>query len=310
MDAQHNRQSNVILITGALGFTGIHACRHFADLGWRVAALVRKIPASLPSGLPENMDIYSCDLLDKEKLKRVVKQISPDYVLHLGGKNSVPESWEHPLLYLETNVMSTLYLLDALRPLVHTRVVIVGSRVTLEMRGNYGEIHPYCLSKSLQEQAALQWRELFGQHIVIAEPSNLVGPGPSTGFCALLAHYMVSCDMADSVSQPFHISSRVTKRDFLDVRDAVRAYAVLLQKGDPGSIYPVCSGKQSTLETMAVMMMQQAGRNYTIEYGNQPENTDHPESPPEALNRLGWEPHVTLRESIKDVVTYFRMKGV
>lgn len=100
----------VIVITGAAGYTGMHACRHFAKLGWEVAALTRtadSVPELIllahddENSSPEAetrscITPYVCDLLDKKRLGEVIRQIAPDYVLHLGGKNSVPESWQSP----------------------------------------------------------------------------------------------------------------------------------------------------------------------------------------------------------------------
>lgn len=143
----------VIVITGAAGYTGMHACRHFAKLGWEVAALTRTVASvselillarddenNSPEAETRNcITPYVCDLLDKKRLGEVIRQIAPDYVLHLGGKNSVPESWQSPLLYMESNVLSTLYLLDVLRPFPKARIVVAGSRLKTALQAPY---HP------------------------------------------------------------------------------------------------------------------------------------------------------------------------
>lgn len=90
----------VIAITGAAGYTGMHACRYFAKLGWEVAALTRTAASatkltsqtendgdfSLEAGTRGCITPYVCDLLDKKRLGEVIRHIAPDYVLHLGGK--------------------------------------------------------------------------------------------------------------------------------------------------------------------------------------------------------------------------------
>ncbi|MEI0737902.1 NAD-dependent epimerase/dehydratase family protein [Paenibacillus sp. JTLBN-2024] len=149
MDERASLRKRVIMITGASGFTGGHACRYFAGLGMRVAGIVRQTQA-LPA--IEGVRYYTCDLMDKQKLDELARKIAPDYVLHLGGKNSVPESWADPLLYMETNVLPTLYLLNALRPFPACRVLIAGTKAVFSLTPPYRPPHPYSLSKACRRR--------------------------------------------------------------------------------------------------------------------------------------------------------------
>ncbi|MGN7360058.1 NAD-dependent epimerase/dehydratase family protein [Paenibacillus sp. SAF-054] len=304
MDERASFRKHVILITGASGFTGGHACRYFAGQGMQVAAIVRNVPQG-PA--PEGITYYTCDLLNKQELEQVVQSVAPDYVLHLGGKNSVPESWESPLLYLETNVLPTIYLLNSLRPLPACRIVIAGSMAVFPLTPPFEPPHPYSLSKSLQKAAALSWNALFGQSVILAEPSNLIGPGPSTGFCALLARHIAACEQ-EGKTAAFNVSSRKARRDFLDVRDAVRAYDLLLKRGTPGRTVIVRSGVQHTLEDIAVKMMAIAGSQAPLEWGDAPEAAvmTEAQAPEEGMAGLGWQPEIPLETSLRDVLRHFR----
>ncbi|WP_068500430.1 NAD-dependent epimerase/dehydratase family protein [Paenibacillus kribbensis] len=303
MDAIIPDSKKTILITGASGFTGRHACQYFVEQGLQVAAFVRRVDDTLPQGI----ETYLGDLLDKERLREVLECAAPDYVLHLGGKNSVPDSWEQPLLYMQTNILSTLYLLDALRMFPACRTVIVGSRLSFELTVPYRPSHPYSLSKSLQKAAALSWQELFGQQVILAEPSNLIGPGPSTGFCALLARYIVRCERGEE-SHSFTVSSRSKKRDFLDVRDAIRAYDLLLRQGEPGEIYQVCSGTETGLGNVADKLLSFAKETVSVEWGSEPLTLlEKPLSyQADQLEKWGWKPQIPLTASLYDIVQYFR----
>ncbi|MEF2967943.1 NAD(P)-dependent oxidoreductase [Paenibacillus sp. M1] len=297
-------RGKVILITGAGGFTGVHACRYFSSIGMRVAAVVRDASSDREVS---GAKYHSCDLLAPEQVKAVVKEIAPDYVLHLGGKNSVPESWDNPLLYMESNVLSLLYLLDALRAFPACRALIVGSRLSFRPGASfYRPHHPYGLSKSLQKIAALSWKELFGQDVMLAEPSNLIGPGRSTGFCSLLGRRIVREERGEGDS-PFRVSSRDERRDFLDVRDAVRAYGFLLAKGNCGEVYQVCSGEEQTLEEVTMTMLQLAGSNLPVEWGeNRSADSVVDCLKPEFLTGIGWAPRIPLKSSLEDVIRYYR----
>ncbi|OBA02840.1 nucleoside-diphosphate sugar epimerase [Paenibacillus polymyxa] len=314
----------VIVITGAAGYTGMHACRHFASLGWEVAALTRTVASASEltfrsgndgNSTPETDTLgcitpYVCDLLDKKRLGEVIREIAPDYVLHLGGKNSVPESWQSPLLYMESNVLSTLYLLDVLRPFPQARIVVAGSRLKTTLQAPYHPTHPYSLSKSIQEAVALSWGALFEQSVMLAEPCNLIGPGPSTGFCALLAGYIVRIERMKehSVTEaaPFRVSSRHAQRDFLDVRDAVRAYGVLLEKGVPGRIYSVCTGRIVELGDIVERMIAMSKIFIPIQWGDMAESVSTRAYRAQELEEMGWKPTIQLGQSLEDMIQYRR----
>lgn len=306
MDARKDSLQRIILITGASGFTGSHACRYFAGQGMQVAAMVRHIREEDKIG---DVQYYTCDLLDKKGIEELVGTIEPDYVLHLAGKNSVPESWAEPLLYMETNVLPTLYLLNALRPHPSCRILIVGSRLASPLYPPFRPTHPYGLSKSLQKAAALSWKELFGQAIVLAEPSNLIGPGPSMGFCSLLAQHISAWEHRVE-AEAFRISSRIIRRDFLDVRDAVIAYGVLLEQGLPGEIYSVRSGKEYTLGEIIDLYMDIFGKSFPIEWSEgENSNQESSENTVPRMKGLDWEPSIPIRTSLTDVLEYFRTCG-
>lgn len=293
-----------VIVTGAGGFTGRHACRRLAEKGYNVAAILRH---------PDNtqkisgVNYYTCDLTDPEQIRNVIAKVEPTYCLHLAGRNAVSESWEQPVMYMQTNVMATIYLLDALRECGTKRIVIAGSRLKFDLLPPLQPTHPYGLSKSVQEIVALAWGELFQLKIVIAEPSNLIGPGPSTGFCSLLAGYIVHKERRDDVA-PFHLSSTKVKRDFLDVRDAVDAYEILLTSGNGGQIYQVCSGIERRLGDVVDFMSQLTSATLDIRVGDVSHASQSVGSPifTEELKQLGWEPKRSWEESLTEIMDYHR----
>jgi GDP-4-dehydro-6-deoxy-D-mannose reductase len=306
MDALSHVRKRVILITGASGFTGSHACRYFAGLGMQVAAVVRQVK---PADTVEGVKYYHSDLRDRERLEELVQTVSPDYVLHLGGKNSVPESWEDPVTFMETNVLFTLYLLNALRPFPSCRILVAGSMTVFPLAAPFRPPHPYGLSKSLQQAAAVSWSVLYKQSVIVAEPSNLIGPGPSTGFCALLGRYIADWEQGTAAAA-FRVSSRSVRRDFLDVRDVVKAYGYLLEHGDPGGMYPIRSGRYVSLGEIADLFFEIAGGKPPVEWGDS-DDWVKAEAQEEAEPKLaGWKPSISLRTSLQDVLQYYRgLKG-
>lgn len=301
----------VVLVTGAGGFTGRHASRRLAARGYKVFALVRS-----EAGLPvmEGVEYLICDLTDKAGVKRIIDRTRPQFVLHLGGKNSVPDSWSEPLLYIESNLMTTLYLLDALQAfgLEDTRVLVAGSRLKFGLERPLHPTHPYGLSKSLQEAAAMAWGKLYRLGVMIAEPGNLIGAGLSTGICSLLARHIVRLERGES-PPPFFLSSGEARRDFLDVRDAVDAYEILLRKGEIGEVYPVCSGREKSLAELAedfAKLTKVADLHIQIGSPSGGESLVSAEPLlPEALGALGWRACMAWEQSLQEVLDYFRKEG-
>ncbi|NQX45771.1 NAD-dependent epimerase/dehydratase family protein [Paenibacillus tritici] len=320
-----------LLITGAAGFTGRHAVAYFAAGGAEVTAVVRSKTAE--SGIfPAGVRRYVCDLGDRKAVAAMIEAVKPDLVLHLAGKNSVPESWRDPLLYMETNVMATLYLLEALRFQPASRILVAGSRLKYRP-GTEEPPHPYSLSKTLEELVSLAWGTLFKQPVLMAEPSNLIGPGPSTGFCSLLARHIVRSEEAASAGEAppaaFRLSSRHTLRDFLDVRDAVRAYGFILDSGETGKVYRIDSGAQRELGDIAAKLLAHAAAPVMMDWG--PDQEQHsrgkdspasavpvkppfesagkevpPVEPEDYAAIPGWKPEIGLDRSLADIIGYTR----
>lgn len=304
-----------ILITGSTGFTGLHACAYFVRQGCTVIAAGRNNQAL---GAIQGVIPAICHLEDREQVDHLIKGHLPDYILHLAGKNSASESWKQPASYMESNVMATIYLLEALRQhCPDSRMVMVGSRLSVDpAKGAAAVPHPYSLSKTFASWSAAAWHGMYNQHIVLAEPSNLIGPGESAGFCTLLARYIAGYESGRDLPL-FRISSRYESRDFLDVRDAVAAYGILLTEGTPGMTYPISSGTEHTLGELAETLLKTTQVAVPIDWG--PESASLSldslnkgtggQQGAELLKALGWHPQYHLERSLADIMDDARIKA-
>lgn len=323
-----------ILITGASGFTGRHACKHFASIGYEVVAVVRR-PGSLEQDLVREV---VCNLAHQAQVQLLLMKERPQLLLHLAGLNAVADSWAEPLAYMTGNVMSTLYLIDSLRELgLHScRVLVAGSMLgpRFQEDDQPQPLHPYSLSKTVQTLVARAWGHLFRLPVMIAQPSNLIGPGRSNGLCGLigahLAHLEVSAagagtDSLELAPAPFRLSSLTEARDFIDVRDAVHAYEHILHLGEPGHVYPIGSGRLRSLgETAAcfesrvaapvrwligadaqkpVSLVQEMDDGLIID-PPLPEKQSSVNTVP--MQTLGWYPSIPFEQSVEDILDYFR----
>jgi len=292
-----------LLITGASGFTGYHACEYFSKLGLDIIAITKK-----RNFCYKKVKTVQCDLFNKEGVKDLIKQIKPDYVLHLAGQNAVGRSWEDPLDSLEVNAMGTAYLIEALRQEAPAcKTVIVSSALQFNPTSISTFNHPYGLSKTIQSVFSQFWAFLYNMHIVIAKPSNLIGPGFSTGVCSIFAQRIVNMER-EKEEKFLNVSNLNNRLDFLDVRDAVRAYDFLLTKGKSGDIYDVSSGKSRSLEEIINIFRKTTTIQFQTKVNDQSPLINHVDLYPLPLIELGWQPTIPLETTIKDIVDFYRQQ--
>lgn len=296
--------TKTILITGASGFTGIHACKHFAGEGYLVYGTTR-------NGHHECTDstkLIVCDLANEQEVDNLISACKPDYLLHLAGQNHVGVSWENPVQTLEINAMSTAYLLQAVAKFKpDCKVLIVGSALQIDPQNISTIPHPYSLSKTLQTMIALSWAKLYKIDIMVAKPSNLIGPGNSNGVCAIFIKNILSA--AEKGTTPvINVQNIAATRDFIDVRDAVSAYEFILQKGSRMEVYDITTGVCHSLDTVLEHLQHITGINLEIEAASSDTSDIFPEIQPEKLKALGWEQKRTLHASLADMIEYYQNK--
>ncbi|MGE7760007.1 NAD-dependent epimerase/dehydratase family protein [Peribacillus sp. NPDC097895] len=294
-------QRSKLIITGASGFTGQHACEHFLKSGYDITAVSRK-----KMNIEGKIQAECCDLTNRNDVNNLIKRAKPQYLLHLAGQNHVGESWSEPVSTLEANAMSTAYLIDAIRKESPTcKIVIVGSALQIDPSSISSIPHPYSLSKTLQVLIAQSWAVLYKLDIIIAKPSNLIGPGISNGVCSIFAQKIANMEK-NGTEKVLEVDNPNVQRDFLDVRDAVRAYDLLLKRGKPGETYDVASGNNRSLgeiiegfravTTDEIKVKSQ--RNDLIENSRA--------IAPIKLMNLGWKPSIPLESSLMDILAFHR----
>ncbi|HWF15953.1 MAG TPA: GDP-mannose 4,6-dehydratase [Acidimicrobiales bacterium] len=286
------------LITGGKGFVGQWLAAHLKDHGDEVAVI----------------DLET-DVADGTAVRRVLHDVAPDAVYHLAAMTHVGESWEDPSQVLRVNVLGTAEVLAAARTRPQARVLVVSSAevygvVTAEQLP-LGEstptapASPYAASKLAAEAVALQaWRG-YRQPVIVVRPFNHIGPGQSPNFFVpALAKRIVEARRSGAGS--LRVGTLTTRRDFTDVRDVVAAYRLLIEKGAPGEVYNVCSGRDVAMSDVAAQLLALAGADLTLE--TDPElvrPVDVPVLRGDA-GRLhaatGWRPSIPLATTLADVL--------
>lgn len=293
-----------VLVTGASGFSGRHVCRTLAAAGCDVAAVVSPRSAGKAAGGIEGASVaHVCDLTDREAVQTLWRSAAPDAIVHLAGQNAVNASWMAPDATLAANLMSTAFLLEGARSRPGCRILVVGSMLRGAEDGLSDSLHPYGFSKTVQVAAALAWHRWYGLSVVVAEPSNLIGPGGSLGLCGKIAAWAAGAERPTPGArvEPFQLSSLEERRDFLDVRDAADAYATLLLKGEPGTAYALESGTLRTLREVKEAFDRAAAAPLPWQIGQSSAPSPAPRDA-SAVRALGWRPRIPFERSIADAL--------
>ena len=287
------------LITGGKGFVGQWLSAHLKDRGDDVAII----------------DLET-DVADGAAVRRVMSDVRPDAVYHLAAMTHVGDSWEHPSQVLRVNVLGTAEILAAARAIPELpRVLDVSSaevygvvgtdQLPLDEHTATLPASPYAASKLAAEAVALQaWRG-YGQPVMVVRPFNHIGPGQSPNFFVpALAKRIVEARRAGAGSLP--VGTLTTRRDFTDVRDVVVAYRRLIEAGEPGGVYNVCSGRDVAMAEVARDLLRLAGAD--LELVTDPalvRPVDVPRLRGDATllrETTGWLPVIPLATTLADVL--------
>jgi GDP-4-dehydro-6-deoxy-D-mannose reductase len=241
-----NDRSQIVLVTGAAGFAGSHLVEYLAGRG-EVTGWTRSDP---PAEIASLARWTRVDLLDRERVRKEIRALRPTAVYHCAGAAHVADSWQDTALPLASNVLTTHYLLDSLRRAGGAcRVVIPGSATVyaasaspLHEDSALAPASPYALSKLAQEQLGRRGLTEDGIDVIVTRAFNHTGPRQSPAFAVAGMARQIAHIERGGVDPVIRVGNLDTQRDLTDVRDTVRAYALLMERGVPGTIYNVASG--------------------------------------------------------------------
>ncbi|MFZ2656387.1 MAG: GDP-mannose 4,6-dehydratase [Victivallales bacterium] len=264
---------------------------------------------------------YVNDILDTDGLNKIFKKVKPDVIYHLAG---IIKS-DNPLNLYEANVKGTLSLFEAIVSLgLKPKVFIPGSSAVYgkdEKNRKLVELSPlvpctsYGTSKLLQEEVAQYYSRTYSIPVYIARTFNIIGPGNSINLaCSEFARQIALAEK--SGKKELHTGTLSNRRDFIDIRDAVNAYYLIVNRGKAGNIYNVCSGKCMAVKECLDILIKHADFKMNIITDKiKIQKNDLPiqvGSPEKIYRETGWESEISVDESLKDCLEYWRndIKGI
>jgi GDP-4-dehydro-6-deoxy-D-mannose reductase len=308
-----------ILVTGARGFAGTHLLAELARSGTREITAAGLGEEDDPPAEPGSPGIrwMSLDVTSAESVRRVVRESRPAQIYHLAGQASVGESFQEPLRTWEVNATGTLRMLEVLREegfggsrLLLTSSAEVYGNVPVEEQPIADDrpvepLTPYGASKAAAEIAARQYARAGMVDVVIARSFNQIGPGQDERFVLpSLARQLARMGRGDA-EPVLHVGNLDVRRDFLDVRDGVRGYVRIMERGESGQSYNVAAGASRSLREVVGRLVELSGVNARLEVdADRVRPVDIPEligdSAP--LRGLGWEPEYPLDATLGDLL--------
>jgi GDP-4-dehydro-6-deoxy-D-mannose reductase len=293
------------LVTGASGFVGRHLVTHLTASGDIVHTSDR--------------DIDGIDITDADQVLALFEEVRPDVVYHLAGWADVGGSWKAPVEAFRANAEGTLNVLSAATDTGVERVLAVSSadvygivtpnELPLTEDSPLRPASPYAASKVAADYLGLQaW---LGRHLPVlrVRAFNHLGPGQTDKFVAPALASRVARAERDG-GEVLTVGDLSARRDFTDVRDVVRAYRLLVEHGEPGEVYNVCSGVDLAVADLAEQLVSQSRVPLRLEVD---ESLLRPVELPVlrgSHDRLtaatGWEPEIPIGQTLTDLLEDWR----
>ena len=314
-----------ILITGISGFVGLHLAEHlladhpevelFGLRRWR--SEMPAVPALAPA-----VGILEGDLLDAPSLVRALQTSRPDVIFHLAASSSVAGSWDTPAEMMQVNTLGTLHLLDAVRQLnLDARVVlacsaeaygvVAESELPIKEDQPFRPVSPYAVSKAAVDLLGYQYSQAFGLHTVRMRLFNLCGPRQSARFVISSLARQIAGIEAGLFPPRVVVGNLDVRRDFVDVRDAARAYWLAGTQGVRGEAYNVATGRSHSIREVLDQLRALADTSVEVAFDAsrlRPAELQVLEGDATRFRKAtGWRPEIAFNQTLADTLAWWRV---
>lgn len=314
-----------VLITGISGFAGSHLAEYFLAEGKHeiFGTIKWRSDRQNISHIQDRIHLFECDIKDAFAMKTIITEIKPEQIFHLAAQSYVSFSWRAPQETLITNIIGELNLFEAVRqvkidPLIHIAGsseeygMVVPEELPITEANALRPLSPYGVSKVTQDLLGYQYFKSYGMKIIRTRAFNHTGPRRGTVFATSnFAKQIVEIEK-NKRDPVIYVGNLEAVRDFTDVRDVVRAYALTLERGDPGEVYNIASGKGIKIRDMLDMLVALSNADLKIEQDPTRLRPSDVElligSSEKFQKKTGWKPEIPFDKTMKDLLDYWREK--
>jgi GDP-4-dehydro-6-deoxy-D-mannose reductase len=288
------------LIIGVGGFVGDYLAERLLLDGFDVSAT--KLPDEKYTR--KNVTVFNLDILNADEFSDVLSTAYPDVIFHLAAQSSVALSWKNPQLTIDINIKGTVNLLEAVKCSgLSPRIILVGSGE------EYNLANIYAITKATQNMLGSLYVKSYNMDIIMVRAYNHIGSRQTeqfvvSGFCKQVA------EIEAGLKEPcIYVGNLSAKRDFTDVRDVVNAYSLISQHGKSGETYDIGSGKAVEIREILDFILELSDADIQVitdEKKLRPIDIPVIEADITKIRSLGWQPTIELRQSLTDILEYWR----
>lgn len=309
------------LITGCSGFIGSHLAELLIKKNLEVYGTTYRGDTTNIVNIKDEIKLFKIDITRKEDVQKLIHEIEPDYVFHLAAQSLVTVSWNDPERTLKTNMLGTLFLLDAIRkesidPIIEVACSsaeygkINNNRLPMTEDENFKPTSVYAISKIACDILSELYSKVYKMKIIRARLFSISGPRKVSDFISDFAKGIV--EVEKNITDQLSVGELSYVRDVTDVRDAVKALWILAQKGKTGDVYNICSGKGYKIKDVLNILLSISNKKIKVRE-KAPEklrliDDDIFVGDNSRIKELGWEPKIRMEQTLRDTLEYWRHK--
>ena len=314
-----------VLITGITGFVGSHMAEYALFKGAQVFGSNRwRSKTENIEHLRSKVTFIESDLRDVSSVRALLEISVPDYVVHLAAQSFVGVSWHAPAETLTTNIISQVNLLEALRGLkMSPRFLAAGSseeyglvledELPIRETNPLRPLSPYAVSKVTQDMMAYQYFKSYGLPIIRTRAFNHEGPRRGDVFVTSNFARQVAEIEAGMREPVVYVGDLTPRRDYSDVRDIVRGYWLLLERGEPGEVYNLCSGRTWSIQAVLDFVLSLSTvKGITVKTDParlRPSDVMILEGDPGKVHKAtGWKVEIPFEQTLTELLDYWRQR--
>jgi GDP-4-dehydro-6-deoxy-D-mannose reductase len=287
-----------VLVTGVGGFVGSHLATRLAGAGHRVwGSYLRQAPEL------EGMELLDVDVLHRAAVERAIEASRPEADVQLAGLSHVGASWNDMATYFQVNVLGAENVLEAAagrRILVASSAEVYGavpeSGQPIPESSPLAPASPYAMSKAALERLARP------RGALVVRSFNTIGPGQAPDFALPTFARQLAAIRRGRQEPVLRVGNLAARRDFVAVDDVAAAYALLLERGEPGEVLNLGTGRAMSIEEALHRLIVVSGVKARIEVDPQrfrPADVPLLRADSGRLRALGWEPRIDVEEALR-----------
>jgi GDP-4-dehydro-6-deoxy-D-mannose reductase len=304
--------AGVPLVTGASGFAGGYLVARLLSRGGPVSAWAHH--SGTQPAAADGVTWRAVDLLDRAAVREAVAATRPSVIYHCAGFADVHDAWRATARALRVNAIGTHHLLEAVRETsLSCRVLVTGSAMVyrpstepLTEDSPIGPSSPYGVSKLAQEMTA----DASPLPVLMVRPFNHAGPRQSPAYATSAFAQQVAEIEAGWRQAILRVGNLDARRDITDVRDTVRAYEALAERGRPHVPYNVCSGRARSMRELLDILLSLSRVRVRVEVDpSRLRPSDNPviAGSHDRLTRdTGWQPEISIEQTLADLLDHWR----